>query len=150
MFDENGKYKQDFSYNEYGAIQSCENPTYDFGFVGYLFDNGMGLYYAQERNYDVLTGRFNREDPLLKKARNVQNQNLYTYCFNKPMTLVDLDGCTPSVGSWLETASDWPEMHGMVCVIFMIILFRRLIMVVNIYRILGTIFVILHIIHITP
>lgn len=107
VFDENGKYKQDFSYNEYGAIQSCENPTYDFGFVGYLFDNGMGLYYAQERNYDVLTGRFNREDPLLKKARNVQNQNLYTYCFNKPMTLVDLDGCTPSVGSWLETASDW-------------------------------------------
>ena len=55
-----------------------------------------GKYTAGMRLYDPLTGRFTEEDPMMQETCGVQDQNLYTYCFNQPMTLVDIDGCFPS------------------------------------------------------
>lgn len=109
VFDELGQVEYDMSYDEYGNILNPSEKQFDFGFVGLMQDEGTGLYYAQQRLYDAATGRFNRKDPLLGDTRNVQNQNLYTYCYNKPMTLVDLNGCLPSFGEVWNGITDWAD-----------------------------------------
>ena len=81
------------------------------GFAGLLPDPAgnpsKGKYTAGMRLYDPLTGRFTEEDPMMQETCGVQDQNLYTYCFNQPMTLVDNDGCFPSFSDMYNGLKDF-------------------------------------------
>lgn len=77
------------------------------GFAGLLPDPVRGMYIAGARHYDPVTGRFTEEDPMMRETFGVQDQNLYTYCFHQPMTLVDSDGCFPSLSDMYRGLSDF-------------------------------------------
>ncbi len=60
----------------------------DLGFTGKGFDADIGLYYFNARWYDTDTGRFISEDPVA----DPNNPNLYTYCRNNPVNVIDPTG----------------------------------------------------------
>src|SRR5690606_26196712 len=58
------------------------------GFTGKEFDPDTGLSYFNARWYDSELGRFISEDP----AVDPNNPNLYVYCANNPLRLIDPSG----------------------------------------------------------
>lgn len=78
---------------------------------GYYYDTETNLYYLQSRYYDAETGRFiNADDSniLLISADSVLGINLFGYCFNNPVMMVDDEGLRPKYWiNWQVAASDW-------------------------------------------
>ena len=62
-------------------------------FTGQSWDPHAGLYYYKARWYDQRTGRFLSEDPI---GFVVGDTNLYVYCANEPMNLLDPSGTEES------------------------------------------------------
>ena len=55
----------------------------------------MRIYYLQSRYYDSEIGRFINADEseiLLEEQKNLLQYNLYAYCFNNSVNMVDSDG----------------------------------------------------------
>ena len=90
------------SYDEDGivlnALQQQHERLQPFGFTGYQTDVTGGFYFAQARRYDASTGRFISEDKVKGFADAPFTLNPYSYCWNKPMELVDLNGLAPTAG----------------------------------------------------
>lgn len=72
-----------------------------FGYTGYQRDNVAGTYYAQAREYQAEVGRFAGQDLIAGFMDMPLSMNRYSYCFNDPMLLVDLDGAWPE---WLDVS----------------------------------------------
>ena len=72
-------------------------------------DVAGGLYFAQARRYDASTGRFVSEDKVKGFADAPFTLNPYSYCWNKPMELVDLNGLYPVAGVTAEVGEDLNE-----------------------------------------
>ena len=76
-----------------------------FRYRGYYFDSDTGLYYLQNRYYDPQTCRFVNADGVVPATGNsVQGYNLFVYCMNNPVNMID------SAGNWpqfIENAVDW-------------------------------------------
>ena len=73
-------------YNGYGA----RNP---FRYRGYYFDNDLGMYYLMTRYYDPKIGRFINADSFeYLEPKTINGLNLYAYCGNNPVMLVDFSG----------------------------------------------------------
>lgn len=68
-----------------------------FGYTGYQRDATAGTYYAQAREYLAESGRFAGQDLIAGFMELPFSMNRYSYCFNAPMVLVDLDGEWPSL-----------------------------------------------------
>ena len=65
-----------------------------FRYRGYYLDSESGLYYLQSRYYDPTTGRFINGDDVVFLGNNNSSisWNLYAYCENTPVNMVDLYG----------------------------------------------------------
>jgi len=75
---------------------------------GYYYDNETGLYYLQSRYYDAEVGRFVSVDE--PEIICEGEMNLFAYCYNNPVNLVDLDG---KDAIWLQNASGaWLMGHS--------------------------------------
>jgi RHS repeat-associated protein len=72
----------------YGESSTAPNFDEWHSFTGKEFDPDTGLYYFNARWYDQETGRFISEDPM----RDPNNPNLYSYCANNPLNLIDPTG----------------------------------------------------------
>lgn len=62
------------------------------GYTGHEIIAGLGVYNANARLYDPVTGRFMSPDPLVQDPANTQNFNRYTYCLNNPLKYTDESG----------------------------------------------------------
>ena len=62
---------------------------------GYYFDEESGFYYLQSRYYDPEIGRFINADStdVLGVQGDFADLNLYVYCNNNPVNLIDVNGC---------------------------------------------------------
>jgi RHS repeat-associated protein len=63
---------------------------------GYYYDQETGLFYLKSRYYDPDTGRFiNADDPSVLDLTkgDINGFNLYAYCRNMPIMMVDSTGC---------------------------------------------------------
>ena len=66
-----------------------------FRYRGYYYDKESGLYYLQSRYYDPVVGRFinaDDSDVLFEDQDNLVEHNLFTYCLNNPVNMIDEDG----------------------------------------------------------
>ena len=63
---------------------------------GYYYDSDTGFYCLQSRYYDPELRRFLNADGEIAAGMDVQGYNLFAYCFNNPLNMVDASG-------------EWPE-----------------------------------------
>jgi len=70
-------------FGPFGETPSLGGTT--FGFTGQRFDPDTGLYYFKNRYYSPAIGRFLQPDPV----GYVDALNLYQYCANNPLDIVD-------------------------------------------------------------
>ena len=94
-----------YSYDAWGAVTSAVTYTEltknvdiatinPFRYRGYYYDEETGLYYVSSRYYDPEIGRWlNSDDPMFLGATgSITSYNLYVYCENNPIDMVDLTG----------------------------------------------------------
>jgi RHS repeat-associated protein len=83
-------------YDEFGGITGDTSPGFQpFGFAGGLYDPDTGLVRFGKRDYDAVTGRWTKKDPI---RFNGGQANLYAYVANDPIDLVDPYGKLPPIG----------------------------------------------------
>ena len=109
ILDSNGTQVVEYTYNPWGEILSVtgtmaetigqKNPI---RYRGYYYDNETGFYYLQSRYYDPVICRFINADGLLSTGTGVLGYNMFTYCNNNPIILVDSGGSRPVVGASIK------------------------------------------------
>ena len=89
-----------YVYDEFGKdITGNQGIAQPFGYTGYCYDNIAETYFAQAREYEPLVGRFTARDIVKGTIMNPFTLNEYTYCWNMPISMVDLNGLWPQ---WME------------------------------------------------
>ena len=58
----------------------------------YVYDPETALYYLQSRYYNPGTGRFINADVLVATGQGLLGNNMFAYCQNNPINLVDSSG----------------------------------------------------------
>ena len=89
--DSTGAVVKQIDYDTFGNVVADTNPTFavPFGFAGGLHDRDTGLVRFGYRDYDPETGRWTAKDPILFAGGDT---DLYGYCLNDPVNLVDPTG----------------------------------------------------------
>jgi len=86
----NGSVAQRIDYDEWGVEKVNTNPGFQtLGYAGGITDGNTRLIRFGARDYDPTTGRWTSKDPILFAGGQ---SNLYEYCLNDPVNLVDLYG----------------------------------------------------------
>ena len=92
ILDENGNAVVSYGYDAWGAPLWCtgelaetQGKVQPFRYRGYVFDEETGLYYLRSRYYTAERCRFVNAD-------SVVSGNLFCYCYNSPIDLLDLSG----------------------------------------------------------
>ena len=105
ILDENGNAVVSYGYDAWGAPLWCTGERAEtlgkvqpFRYRGYVFDEEMGLYYLRSRYYNAERSRFVNAD-------SVVSGNLFCYCYNSPIDLLDLSGKGPLL-DWLKKLRD--------------------------------------------
>ena len=100
LLSEDGKIRESYGYDEFGMELFPEENRggriQPFGYTGYQMEEAGGVYYAQARRYDAGIGRFISEDKIKGFTSMPCTLNQYSYCWNRPLDYVDLDGLWPS------------------------------------------------------
>ena len=74
---------------------------------GYYYDSEIGMYYLQSRYYDPSIGRFINADGYITTGQGVLSYNMYAYCMNNPVMMVDYGGYDP--GDLFDTMDEAAE-----------------------------------------
>ena len=84
-------------YDTFGNVIGDSNPTLavPFGFAGGLHDRDTGLVRFGYRDYDPDVGRWTAKDPIGFEGGDT---DLYGYCLNDPVNLIDPDGLFAHAG----------------------------------------------------
>ena len=123
VFGETGLEQERFAYDELGnSLINIENPCsienknqQYFTYTGYQPDPISDTLFAQAREYSPATGRFISEDLVKGFTATPITLNPYVYCWNQPLTFVDLDGRIPGpplpeVPAVQETGNWWQNI----------------------------------------
>ena len=77
-----------------------ENPL---RYRGYVYDEGLGLYYLQSRYYNPQFCRFLSADTFVSTGQGILGYNMFAYCNNNPVLYSD------PAGTWAQI---WPILFG--------------------------------------
>ena len=120
VYDEDGTKLISYVYDAWGYFETeyhngCTaasvanyNP---FLYRGYYYDFELEMYYLQSRYYDPVVGRFISMDKYVSTGQGVLGSNMFAYCYNNPVNMIDVLGTTPvftreqieAFGEWVET-----------------------------------------------
>jgi RHS repeat-associated protein len=82
-----------YAYDEFGNdLTGNQGVMQPFGYTGYRYDDVTQTYFAQAREYNPYTGRFNSVDIIKGNIHKPFSLNEYIYCGNNPQTYIDLTG----------------------------------------------------------
>jgi len=100
-----------YTYDAWGNILSTTGSlSSTLGFYnplryrGYVWDAEYGLYYLQTRYYNAGLGRFINADALISTGQGVLGNNMFAYCNNNPVNMVDASGNLPK---WIDDGINW-------------------------------------------
>ena len=103
LVSETGVVQAQYLYDAWGTCATLASKSIGqlnpLRYRGYVYDAETGLYYLQSRYYDPTVGRFINADSLLSLANSLAGGNLFAYCYNNPVNLVDYSGHLPE---WIE------------------------------------------------
>jgi len=107
LLDEDGNRVIHYACEGYGkSVYFNTSPTAatlgnldPLAYRGYVMDYGTGLYYLQSRSYNYTTGRFINADGLVSTGQGLLSNNMFTYCRNNSINLVDPTGYCSYLGS---------------------------------------------------
>ena len=74
---------------------------------GYYYDNETGFYYLQSRYYDPANRRFINADRHMSTGQGFVGTNMFAYCDNSPVFLVDHDGDEAETVEWWAATMWW-------------------------------------------
>jgi len=102
--DASGNVVKRIDYDSFGNIIDDTDPAFEvpFGFAGGMHDQDTGLVRFGYRDYDPGTGRWAAKDPILFTGGDT---DLYGYCLNNPINLID------PWGLW-DLISSYQALHG--------------------------------------
>lgn len=85
---------------EDGNSHAVDSPDHiaqvnPFRYRGYFYDAETGFYYLNSRYYDPGTGRFVNADGIYDTHTGVLSHNMFTYCNNNPVNMIDSEGTGP-------------------------------------------------------
>ena len=78
-----------------GSLSSTVGAVNPFRYRGYYYDVETGWYYLNARYYDPNVGRFINADSQLNTSLGVVGANLYVYCLNNSVNMIDVIGKYP-------------------------------------------------------
>ena len=79
-----------------GSLASTIGVLNPFRYRGYYLDSETGLYYLNDRYYDPSVGRFlNADGRISGIGGNIRGYNLFSYCMDNPVNMVDHNGDKP-------------------------------------------------------
>ena len=104
--------RQILDYTDNGEGSPRVGTANPFRYRGYYYDNESGFYYLQSRYYDPVTGRFLNADGTLNSGTHFTGFNLFAYCWNNPVNMVDDNGELPK---WIVDAANaaFKQLAGM-------------------------------------
>ena len=99
LVDANGASVVNYFYDSWGNMLNItgsmaaslgkDNP---YRFKGYYYDEETGMYYLKSRYYQPEICRFISADVYIATELNMNGSNIYSYCKNNPVMLMDSDG----------------------------------------------------------
>ena len=99
LMDGSGTRVVEYTYDAWGKLISttgtlatslgADNP---FRYRGYYYDTETGLYYLTTRYYDPEVCRFISADVYMTTGQGVLGGNMFAYCLNNPVNMVDSQG----------------------------------------------------------
>ena len=99
LVDANGAVVVNYRYDSWGrqlgitgsmaGTLGKDNP---YRFKGYYYDEETGMYYLKSRYYQPEICRFISADVYIATELNTNGSNMYSYCKNNPVMLMDSDG----------------------------------------------------------
>jgi RHS repeat-associated protein len=99
IIDGDGAKVVSYLYDSWGKLISTTGSLADtvgvknpYRYRGYRYDTETGLYYLQSRYYDASIGRFVNADGLVHTGQGVLGNDMYTYCLNNPVNMIDPSG----------------------------------------------------------
>lgn len=107
LLDENGNRAVQYTCEGYGKSMyynttSLANTLASIDplvYRGYVYDYGTKLDYLQSRYYNYTTGRFINADAFVSTGQGILGNNMFAYCLNNPVMLVDPTGHCSYLGS---------------------------------------------------
>ena len=117
ILDGGGNAVVQYSYDAWGKLLTTtgsmatslgvHNPL---RYRGYVYDHETGLYYVSSRYYDPEIGRFINADEYISTGQGIMGCNMFTYCNNNPVNMVDPSGTMPKfLPEYLEEFTEWVE-----------------------------------------
>ncbi len=107
LVDSNGAKMVSYSYDAWGkmisktgSLASTLGTIQPFRYRGYVFDEETGLYYLRSRYFNPNLCRFVNADSHLGFRGEIFAHNVYTYCVNSPVCLLDNDGLVWTMGAY--------------------------------------------------
>ena len=114
ILDNNGNLVVEYKYDAWGKPLSTtgslagtlgvRNP---FRYRGYVFDEESEFYYLESRFYSSEKARFFNSDTHISINNNVIDNNVFAYCDNSPVMLLDICGEDP----WGAIIPNWGFVH---------------------------------------
>ena len=78
-----------------GSLASTIGVKNSYRYRGYRYDTETGLYYLNSRYYNPNWGRFINADDIGGKIGELLSHNMFAYCKNNPVNMVDPNGYSP-------------------------------------------------------
>ncbi len=93
-----------------GSLAFTLGALNPFRYRGYVYDTETGFYYLTTRYYDPDTGRFLNADGYISTGYAITGHNMYAYCLNDPVNLIDSNGDDPTPG-WAQRINNGTATH---------------------------------------